>query len=83
MAFFGRNFITGIEKAIVMGQRFPEEKIMNKRCHTKTMRVGESVAEIEVEMIETGEGWSIYLSLEDAYKFEEDQVQMGIENSFI
>jgi len=32
------------------------------------VRVGESVSEMEVEMMETDEGWSPYLSLEDAYK---------------
>lgn len=41
---------------------------MNKRCHTKIVRVGESVAEIEVEMMETDEGWSHYLSLEAGWQ---------------
>jgi hypothetical protein len=35
------------------------------------MREGEYVAEIEVELIEMGEGWSPYLSLEDAYKLDD------------
>ena len=44
---------------------------MNKRYHTKIVREGEYVAEIKVELLETGEGWSPYLSLEDAYKLDD------------
>ena len=44
---------------------------MNKRCHTRIVREGEYVAEIEVELMETGEGWSPYLSLEEAYKLDD------------
>ncbi len=35
------------------------------------MREGYYLAEIEVELIETQEGWSPYLSLEDAYKLDD------------
>jgi hypothetical protein len=45
--------------------------MMNKRYYTKIVREGEYVAEIKVELMETGEGWSPYLSLEDAYKLDD------------
>jgi hypothetical protein len=32
---------------------------------------GQYVAEVEVSLIETEEGWSPYLSLEDAYKLDD------------
>jgi len=44
---------------------------MNKRRHTKLVREGAYVAEVEVELIEAGEGWSPYLSLDDAYRLDE------------
>jgi hypothetical protein len=45
---------------------FLTEETMNKRQHTKIVREGQYVA--EVELIDTDEGRSPYLSLEDAYK---------------
>ena len=44
---------------------------MNKRCHTKLVREGQYAAEVEVELIETGDDWSPYLSLDDAYKLDD------------
>jgi len=44
---------------------------MNKRRHTKLVREGAYAAEVEVELIEAGEGWSPYLSLDDAYRLDE------------
>lgn len=44
---------------------------MRKRRHTKLVHEGQYVAEVEVELIETDEGWSPYLSLEDAYKLDD------------
>ena len=44
---------------------------MTKRQHKKIVREGNYVAEISIELIETGEGWSPYLSLEDAQKLDE------------
>ena len=38
---------------------------------TKRMREGSYVAEVDVELIETGDGWSPYLSLDDAHKLDE------------
>lgn len=48
-----------------------EEEEMNESHHKKLVREGNYVAEVEVELIATDEGWSPYLSLEDAYKLDE------------
>ena len=44
---------------------------MKKRNRTKLVHEGNLVAEIDVDLIETDEGWSPYLSLEDAYKLDD------------
>ena len=44
---------------------------MRKKRHTKLVHKGQYVAEVDVELIETDEGWSPYLSLEDAYKLDD------------
>ncbi len=44
---------------------------MTKRRHTKLVREGQYAAEVEVELIETGDDWSPYLSLDDAYKLDD------------
>jgi hypothetical protein len=44
---------------------------MTKRHHTKLLHEGKYVAEVDVELIETDEGWAPYLSLEDAYKLDD------------
>jgi hypothetical protein len=44
---------------------------MKKRNHTKLVHEGKYVAEVDVELVETDEGWSPYLSLEDAYKLDD------------
>jgi len=44
---------------------------MNKRRCSKVVREGPYVAEVDVDLIETDEGWSPYLSLEDAYKLDD------------
>lgn len=44
---------------------------MWKRIRTKLVHEGDYVAEVEVELIETDNGWSPYLSVEDAYKLDE------------
>jgi hypothetical protein len=43
---------------------------MTRRRQTKLVREGEYVAEVEIELIDAGEGWSPYLSLEDAQKLD-------------
>ncbi len=44
---------------------------MKKRNRTKLVHEGKFVAEVDVDLIETDEGWSPYLSLEDAYKLDD------------
>jgi len=44
---------------------------MNKRKRKKLIREGPYVAEVEVELIDDSEGWSPYLSLEDAKKLDD------------
>ena len=44
---------------------------MNKRHHAKLIHEGQYVAEVDVEMIETDESWSPYLSVEDAYRLDD------------
>lgn len=43
----------------------------NSRATTKLVRVGRYAADVDVELIETIDGWSPYLSLEDAEKLDE------------
>ena len=44
---------------------------MIKRHSTKIVREGQYVAEVDVKLIDSGEDWSPYLSLEDAYKLDD------------
>ncbi len=44
---------------------------MTKRHHTKLVHEGKYVAEVGVEILDTGDGWSPYLSLEDAQKIDD------------
>lgn len=44
---------------------------MTKRRHTKLVHEGNYVAEVDVEILDTGDGWSPYLSLEDAQKLDD------------
>ncbi len=44
---------------------------MTKKRQLKLVHVGEYVAEVEVELIYTDEGWSPYLSVSDALKLDE------------
>jgi hypothetical protein len=43
---------------------------MNRKSRTKIVHEGDYVAQVDVELIYTDEGWSPYLSLEDAYKLD-------------
>jgi hypothetical protein len=47
--------------------------MMTKRRISKLVHEGEYVAEVEVELIYTDEGWSPYLALSDAQKLDEVQ----------
>jgi len=44
---------------------------MSKRKRTKLIHEGSYVAEVDVEILEGPEGWSPYLSLEDAYRLDD------------
>jgi hypothetical protein len=44
---------------------------VRKKHHTKLVHEGDYVAEIDVELIYTNEGWSPYLSLDDAQKLDD------------
>lgn len=44
---------------------------MRKRRRTKLVHEGRYVAEVDVELLETENEWSPYLSLEDAYKLDD------------
>ena len=43
---------------------------MNRRRRTKLVHEGRHVAEVDVELLEEPEGWSPYLSVEDAYRLD-------------
>lgn len=51
--------------------RFSKEKTVKKRHHIKLVHEGEYVAEVDIELIYTDEGWSPYLSLDDAQKLDD------------
>ena len=44
---------------------------MKKREHTKLIHEGDYVAKVNVELIDAEEGWSPYLSLDDAKKLDD------------
>jgi hypothetical protein len=54
---------------------------MGKRHVTKLVREGRYAAEVDVGLIETNEGWSPYLSLDDASKL--DDVREALRNGDI
>ena len=54
---------------------------MNTRHHTKLVHEGQYAAEVDVELIETENDWSPYLSLEEAYKL--DDVRMALRHGDI
>jgi hypothetical protein len=51
---------------------------MKKQHQIKYVHEGDYVAEIEVVLIETDEGWSPYLSLDDAHRL--DEVRAALQN---
>lgn len=44
---------------------------MRKRQHKKLVHEGQYAAEVEIELIDTDEGWSPYLSLDDALRLDD------------
>ncbi|MEX1018571.1 MAG: hypothetical protein WDZ49_02875 [Litorilinea sp.] len=49
---------------------------MGERLIQKLVHEGEYVIEVEVKLIETNEGWSPYLTLEDANKLDEARLTL-------
>ncbi len=50
---------------------------MGTKRATKLVHVGDYLAEVEVELIESEEGWSPYLSLADAKKLDAVREALG------
>ena len=48
-----------------------QETNVTKRRLTKLVNEGDYLATVEVELLDTGEGWSPYLSVEDAQKLDD------------
>ncbi len=44
---------------------------MKKRHHKKIVREGQYVAEVDIELLDTSQGWSPSLSIDDAYKLDD------------
>jgi hypothetical protein len=44
---------------------------VNRRHFSKLVHEGEFVAEVDIDLILSDEGWSPYLSMEDAYKLDD------------
>lgn len=45
--------------------------MMQRKQKTKSVREGNYLAEVNVELIESTESWSPYLTLEDTYKLDD------------
>jgi len=43
---------------------------MNTRKHTKFVHEGNYAAEVEIEIIDSEDGWTPYISLDDALKLD-------------
>jgi hypothetical protein len=44
---------------------------MTTRKHTKLVHEGNYVAEVDIDIIDTNDGWSPYVSLDDALKLDD------------
>jgi len=53
---------------------------MKKRRYTKLVHEGKYVAEVDIELIDTAEGWSPYIALEDAYKLDDVREALRLDN---
>lgn len=51
---------------------------MNVRKHKKLMHEGKYAAEVEIEIIDSEEGWAPYISLDDALKL--DRVREALQS---
>ena len=48
-----------------------EEDDDQERAYQASIHEGEYVAEVKIELVHADEGWSPYLSMEDAYKLDD------------
>jgi hypothetical protein len=48
-----------------------KEAHMNGKATTRLVREGELATEVDVTLVEADEGWTPYLSVEDAYKLDD------------
>ncbi len=44
---------------------------MSRRTQTRLIHEGKYVAEVEVELLDTDQSWSPFLSIEDAYRLDD------------
>ena len=61
-----------------MGPDVAKEADMSARPAQRLVREGELVAEVDVTLVETDDGWAPHLSLDDAYKL--DDVRDALRN---
>jgi hypothetical protein len=54
-----------------LGGGIHEEETVNTRKFTKLLHEGEYIAEVDVNLLYDEEGWSPYISLQDAYRLDE------------
>jgi hypothetical protein len=54
-----------------MGRDVAEEALMNTKAVQKLVREGDFVAKVDVHLLEAEDGWSPYLSLDDAYRLDD------------
>ena len=52
------------------GQKILQGEKMHKRKHIKLVHEGKYVAEVEIEIIDSENSWSPYMTLEDAFKLD-------------
>ena len=54
-----------------MGRDMAKKANMNQRSTMRLVREGDFVAEVAVTLLESEDGWTPYLSLEDSYKLDD------------
>jgi hypothetical protein len=59
-----------------MEREFSAEAVVTTRKQTKLVREGNFVAEVEVELIESGDAWAPYLSPPEARRLDEIRVAL-------